>query len=302
MDQHSALSYKHKIEEFRYIPKKQREIIASIIEDRGSELLLSKAVDDYVYGTTRSLDIGDYFGSMNKKALWEHAVNRNGDYFDITEIEDIDPSNNLPRFLSFRKATMFMDHKSQSLDNAIGYVFDAVLFKDKYNDMHVTTLFGIDKKLAPKVARNLETHPTRVPVSMGCTIGHSTCTACGKDIYTEQDMCNCLKQSRNNRVISKSGTAIKVAELLRKIAFYELSVVGSPACPTAYVIDAISEIIPGRLLKVASSEKMELNPFMIVNTLHTRIKNASSIEEKQRLARQMDQIIYKLESLLNTRF
>lgn len=301
MNEHSSLIYKHKIEDFKYIPKSQREIIASVIEDRQKETYLSATVNDYIYGTTRSLDVGDYFGSVNKKAIWEHAVNRNGDYFDITEIESMEPSLKLPRYLTFRSATMFMDHKSQSLDNAIGYVFDAVFIKDKYDDMHVTTLFGIDKKLAPKVARNLETHHTRVPVSMGCTIGHSTCTVCGKDIYTEKDLCSCLEKSRNNRIIGRNGVTVKVAEILRQPSFYELSVVGSPACPTAYVIDAISEIIPGRLLKVASSEKMDITPFMIVNTLYSRIKSASTIEEKQRLSRQMDQIVYKLESLLNTR-
>lgn len=299
MDNHTDVAYKHKIQEFRTIPNKQREIIASIIEDRQKETYLSKAVNDYVYGTTRSLDAGDFYGTLDKKALWEHAVNRNADYFDITELEDIEPTIQLPRFMTFRSATMFMDHKSQSLDNAIGYVFDAVLIKDKYADMHVTTLFGIDKKLAPKIARHLEQFPTRVPVSMGCTIGHSVCTACGKEIYNEKDVCKCLEHSRGSRIIGRNGVTTKVAEFLKKVAFYELSVVGSPACPTAYVIDAISEIIPGRLLKVASSTGMDMTPFMIINTLYSRIKSASSIEEKQRLSRQMDQIIYKLESLLN---
>lgn len=281
-----------RLREFKEFDKKEREKIAHFVESSDDDLILSKMVDGYVYGTTRALDFGDYFGSTDKAAKWEHAVNKNSDYFDITEMEELNPEKHIPRYMSFRTAAMYKDHQSQSLANSIGLIFDAYIIKDKYDDMHVTTLFGIDKEKEPTIARLLTKYPDRVPVSMGCSIKYSFCTVCGHEVKTNNDQCDHLRYARGGRRDGK-----KVAEFLKGVDFYELSVVNTPACPTAYVIDAISEIVPGRLLKVASELDEGMAIAQVMSSVHRMIKNAKTIEEKRRLSIDLDRLYHKLEQL-----
>ncbi len=278
-------------QEFKEFSSKDKEKIAGLIDSQKDQMILSKAVEDFIYATTRALDVGDYYGNIQKSALWEHAINKNHDYFDITELEDINIDKNIPRYLSFRTAGMYKNHESDKIENAIGLVFDSVLLKNPYDDMHVTALFGIDSIKAPKIARDLVKYPTRVPVSMGCSITHSVCTTCGKEILKEADVCECLKYSRGRR---KNGK--KVAELLRGVDFFELSVVTSPAAIKAYVIDAISDLIPGRLLKVADENGSYAKE--VANIVYGMIERAQTSQEKRRLSEQFDKIISNLEDLV----
>ena len=286
------LSTKYRIKHFKEFGKKDKDKIASLVEASSNTMIISKAADDYVYATTRAVDAGDYFNSCKKSGNWEHAVNKNNDYFDVTELDEIHPDKDINRYLTFRTAGMYKNHESDRIENSIGLVFDSVFLKDDYEDMHVTALFGVDKKKAPTIARDLDKYPKRVPVSMGCSITHSICTACGTDVLRETDMCECLKYSRGRRRNGK-----KVAELLKGVDFFELSVVSSPAAPKAYVIDAISSLIPGRLLKVAV-ENNEYNTLELMKNVYGMIESATSIEEKHRLNFQFDKLLNKLEGLM----
>lgn len=278
---------------FKELTNRDKEIIASAIDSRSNDMILSQIVEDYVYGTTRALDYGDYFNTQKKGGYWEHAINRNDDYFDITELTSLDPHFNIPRYLTFRTAGMYKNHESDKVENSIGLVFDAVLIDKDYKDMHVTTLFGIDKKKAPSIARDLEKNATRVAVSMGCNIAYATCTACGKDIKTEKDICSCLAYNRGSR---KNGK--KVAEFLRSPSFFELSVVNVPAAVKAYVIDVLKSIVPGRLLKIASAEGTTYNNLQVMATVYDMIKQAKTPQEKARLASKLDELIVGLEKSL----
>lgn len=278
---------------FKDFDKPERDKIAEAVDSKHAELLLSPIVDGYVYGTNIALLAGDYFGSMDKKALWEHAVNKNADYFDITELEDNHPEKNIPRYLTFRSAAMYKDHQSQSLENAIGLIFDSILIKEPYDQMRVVNLFGIDSTKAPGIARILKTYPTRVATSMGCSIKHSICTICGHQVKKEADYCDCLRFTRGGR---KNGK--KVAEILKGVEFYEDSVVTAPACAPAMVLDAISEIVPGRLLKVASAMSDTYAYSQIMTTVYEMIKNANTLSEKKRLANNLDILIERLEKIV----
>jgi hypothetical protein len=278
--------------QFKEFNSKDKEKIASLIDYKKDEMILSRAVEDYIYATTRALDAGDYFNTAQKSGLWEQAVNRNHDYFDMTELDEIHPDKKIARYLTFRTAGMYKNHESDKIENSIGLVFDSVFIKEPYDDMHVTTLFGIDTIKAPNITRDLVKYPTRVPVSMGCSITHSMCTSCGKNVFTEADICECLKYARGRR---KNGR--KVAELLRGVDFFELSVVSSPAAPKAYVIDAVSDLIPGRLLKVAGDSN-NYNILEIMSGIYDMIKMASTPEEKRRLSLHLDNAISKLESFV----
>ncbi len=275
-----------------------KDKIAEIIETKCKEHWLAPTVSGFVYGTTRALDFGDYWGTLGKqfgnhKSDWEWAVNRNADLFNYDEITELDDGG-LPRYLSFRNAAMHVNHNSQDPQLAIGLVFDATLITDKYGDTNVAILFGIDRMKAANIARTLETYPTRVFTSMGCAIKSSMCTVCGTEIKKDSDFCNCLRYHRGMRLKGK-----RVAELLKKMAFYEQSVVTTPACPNARVLDAVAEILPGRILKVAAEEIENADVvFKIMSNVYYSIRSASNVHEKKRLANQLDALIAKLESMI----
>ncbi|MFA5154789.1 MAG: hypothetical protein WC554_19745 [Clostridia bacterium] len=278
---------------FTEFNKKQKEHIAALIDENKNEFYIAPTVESFVYATTRALDFGDFHGTLNKRALWEHAVNKNADLFNYDELIEEHPSRKIARYLTFRTAGIFLNHNSSNPEAAIGLAFDSTIIMEPYEDMHVVLLFGIDKQKSPGVARTLQTYPTRIGTSMGCSIKSSVCTACGQEIFKDSDFCSCLKSHRGNRVKGK-----KAAELLRGIEFYEQSVVTSPACDTAYVIDSISELIPGRLLKVAAEDTNVQILCRVMGTIHNQIKEARTIQDKKRLLNQFDSILAKLEGMI----
>jgi hypothetical protein len=282
------------------LTKNTQDKIAEVIEINHKEHWLAPTLSGFVYGTCRALDFGDYWGTMGKnifkngKSDWEFAVNKNADLFNYDEIMEHDDKNR-PRYLSFRDAAMFVNHNSHDPQLAIGLVFDATPIMDKYGDTNIVILFGIDRMKSSTIARTLETYPTRLYTSMGCSIKSSMCTVCGKQILKDADFCECLKHHRGNRIKGR-----RAAELLQKMAFYEQSIVTTPACSNAAVLDAISEMIPGRILKVASEMSEEENFVLrIMANIHQSIKSANSVQEKKRLANQLDALIHKLETMID---
>ena len=288
-----SIGYVKEYKQFKEFSSKDKDKLAAIIEKNNDDLYLSKAVEGFIYATTRALDFGDYHGTLNKKALWEHAVNKNADLFNYDELMDIHPTQKIERYLTFRSAGIFLNHNSKDPEGAIGLAFDSTMVTEPYDDMHVVLLFGIDKIKSPNIARTLQTYPTRVGTSMGCSIYSSVCTACGKEIRNDSDFCECLKNHRGSRYKGKLSS-----ELLHIKEFYEQSVVTVPACSNAYVIDAISEILPGRMLKVASELPEAESKLRIISSLYDAIKQATTIQDKKRLSNQMDSVIAKLEKVL----
>jgi hypothetical protein len=281
-----------KFEQFTEFDKKKQAKIAEIVEMNSKEHYLSPIVEGYIYCTARALDFGDYHGTLNKKAMWEHAVNKNSDYFNYDELMEENPDHHCKNYLTFRKAGIFINHNSQDPEAAIGLAFDSTMITDPYEDMHMVLLLGVDKIKSPNIARTLQTYPTHLGTSMGCSIKSSVCTVCGTEIKKDTDFCDCLKHHRGGRV-----RGIKVAELLKGISFYEQSFVQTPAAPMSYIIDAVSDLIPGRLLKVAmENESEETNTTMrIMGSIYNAIKEAKTNQEKKVLSNQLDSLIAKLE-------
>jgi len=283
--------YNSNFVEYKSFNSTERDKISGIIESRSNETLLSPAIEDYVYATNRALDFGDYYGVLDKRAIWEHAINKNADYFDYTELIKPDESGR-ESYLSFRDAAVFVNHQSKNPDLAIGFVFDSYMITEPYEDMHLTNLIGVDKKLAPGIARALATHHNRIKTSIGCTIKSSMCTVCGAEIPVQASMCKHVKNQRGQRVNGRVAS-----ELLRGIRFVEDSIVTTPACPSAVVIDAVAELIPGRLLKIAKETREGEAIIYIMNNIYSAIKSASTLKEKERLSINFDKMISRLESL-----
>lgn len=277
---------KQQFKEFKEFTRQDKEKIASVVETKSKEFLISPLVDSFVYASSRALDYGDYYGTDDARAMWAGAVNRNGDYFDTTVIHEIIPERKIARWETFKKCGVYTDHNSKCAENSIGVILDAWDVRDNYEDQHITLLLGIDKTKAPRIARSLETNPECTATSMGCTILGSFCTACG-----EPD-CAHLKYMRNGVVSGK-----KVAEFLQGAEFFEDSVVSTPACHTAYVIDALTSIIPGRLLKIASQSNDSMVTLQIMKSIYDSIKTASTNVEKNRLSENFDKLLAKLDGL-----
>lgn len=278
---------------FAEFNKKEKDKIAEVIEKQSKEFYLAPAVESFIYVLSRALDFGDYHGTLNKKASWEHAVNKNADLFNYDQLISIEPNAGYERYLTFRTAGIFLNHQSSNPEAAIGLAFDSTLIMEPYEDMYVALLLGVDKQKSPGIARTLATYPTRLGMSMGCSIKSSICTACGKEIKKDSDFCKCLKNHRGGRLNGK-----KVAELLIDPFFYEESFVVSPAAPKSFVIDAITDLIPGRMLKVAAEDTNMQTVINVMNTVYLNIRNASTVQEKKRLSNQLDSLLWKLESLV----
>ena len=280
---------KQEYKEFKEFSSRDKEKIAAIVESKSNEFMISPVVDSFVYASNRAVDYGDYYGVDDSRAMWSHAVNRNADFFDTTVMHEIIPGRKIARWESFRNCGVFTDHNSKSAENSIGVILDAFDVRTNYEDQHITLLLGIDKTKAPRIARSLETHPTAVASSMGCTIQLGTCTVCG------ESGCTHLKYMRNGVVSGK-----KVAEFLHGIEFFEDSIVSTPACHTAYVVDALSGLVPGRTLKIASQSDDTMVTLQIMKSIYDSIKTASTIAEKNRLSENLDKLLAKLNALAET--
>jgi len=289
--------------EFKEFNRKDKDKIAETIERKTATTFLSPIVEDYIYYTNRALDYGDFDNWLpkghNKKGKWEKATNKNADLFTASEINDMIEDENIKRYETFRKALLYENHKSSDPSLSIGVIFDVydISKVEDEDELHLTLLSGLDTKRAPSIARSLKSYPERVATSMGCKIKQSYCTVCGQVVKTDADLCTHLRYHRNARVKGR-----KAAEVLQGMVFVEDSIVTTPACNSAYVLDAVKDlagIFKGepRLLRVASSSIKGNEIAYIMANIYGRIKNASTINEKKRLSNWLDLLIHRLESI-----
>ena len=266
---HSPFSFK----EFKEFGKTEKEKIAASLETRYAETLLSPIVENYVYGTTIALSFGDKHGQLDKKSLYEHAINKNADYFDYKELmEEYEPEagKKLARYESYKSALVYKNHESNDVNNSIGFVLDSVLVTEPYDDMRAVILFNVDKLRAPAIARMLQTYPTKVATSMGTKISHSECLVCGQKVYKEADLCDHLK---NHKLEYING--VQCCEVLRNCVFAEISCVVSPADPVALLKNILADTSHnGKIRKVACSSEV-----ILIENIYKKVMNGK-ISEK----------------------
>lgn len=217
---------------------------------------ISQALPDYLYVVFR--------------ALTANVANMNADQFDTEELERFDHQRNCQVFQTFNGRSIFTNHQADKVENSIGVIFDSHFDKTANNDQFVEIVFGIDRKKAEDIARGVETKRLRSG-SMGCSITHSLCSVCGKEIRTEQDFCSHLK---NYRGMDLNGT--RVAERLRGVAFNEYSIVTVGADPKAKLRYLVSSIIDYKRLPKAAAES---DIFDLMRIIATEVKNASPSEK-----------------------
>jgi hypothetical protein len=295
MATHGNTSYE--IKQVELSPTQKRKY-SDNLEKHADNHIIARQLDEFVFATARAVDVGDYYASVGSKPSWEHCVNANGDYFDYTEIMDLHPIKNVPRYKTFANRGFYRNHQSDKIENAIGFVFDSVLNVLDSNNIIISCLIGVDKHKAPDVARTLLTYPDKQGVSMGCTIKHSICTVC--EHSTEYGTkCEHLTRYTNRR---DPKTGILTAEMVKGVDFFELSGVTNPAFAFSYVLDVIKDWVPGTMLRVAQETKNQklFNMISVFAHINKRLASADK-SEKLVFNAKLDQIIFELENAYGLR-
>lgn len=269
-----------------------RNKFADSIEKNANNYILARHLDEFVFATARSVDVGDYYGKLGTPN-WEHCVNANGDYFDYTEIMDIHPKKKVAVYKTFVNRGFYRNHQSDKVENAIGLVFDSVFNTIDKDTRIISCLIGVDSRKAPDVARTLRTYPSSQGVSMGCTIKHSLCTNCGHSTETGTK-CDCLRHYANRRHPSSKRL---VAEMVKGVDFFELSAVTNPAFAFSYILDVIKEWVPGTVLRVASESKNSdlVGILEVFSAIKRRLKTADYVD-KLILSAKLDTVVMDLRN------
>jgi len=227
--------------------------------------------------------------------------NCNSDGFPYGEFLNFEPGYG---YQSFVGKHAFVEHQSDDITKSIGSLlgsylnrFDTSKYGREWNDLtseeridilnnrkseedgSIEVLMGIDSKLAPAIARMVETDSS-VGCSMGTNIIYSTCSVCGNEARFESEYCGHIAFSKGNTIlvpanqirnllkegklrpewlkwvlkreadqkevlhgkISRMVTAT-VFEINYGLSFFELSVVANPAYIRGYKLEKIASLL-----------------------------------------------------------
>ena len=260
--------------------------LSTLADDRNIKKVV-KYNPDFVYARFKAIG-----------CLEVDGPNANADGFSYGEFLD---SRANYGYKSFIGKHAFVEHASDSINNSIGDLYHSYLNRfdtskygskdwhdlqdeergwilanrNAYEDGSIEVLMAVDRQLAPKIARMLETgSPTGC--SMGTNIDYSECTVCGNRAYVEEQYCPHIKFSKGQNVLVpasqitdlvKKGvlkvewlpwvlsraediSAVKTAsrkmvyakafETNYGLSFFELSVVANPAFTRGYKLEKIA--------------------------------------------------------------
>lgn len=153
---------------------------------------------DYLYLWIRIVSSGESYGP-----------NKNGDYFPDEEL--------VGNYQTFNEANVFKNHENKQIEKAIGKIF-AIRWDPI---MRCVEIFkGIDKKLAPEIARGfLKGYMT--DVSMGCKVPYTICSVCGNKARKASEFCDHIRHHRMEFL----GNGERVFEINYEPKFHDSSVV-----------------------------------------------------------------------------
>lgn len=174
-------------------------------------------IDDknFIYVRARAVSSGEYYGA-----------NGNGDYFPEQELKD--------NYKTFIRRGVYVDHKSDSVENAVGIILDAKYWDDP-DTKYVECLMAIDAShpIATKIANGIVNS-----VSMGAIVDRCECNQCHKIATSENEYCEHLRSYMGREYNGK-----KVYAINRGVNFYELSCVGTPADKDAHILEKVAELV-----------------------------------------------------------
>jgi hypothetical protein len=209
---------------------------------------------EFLYFVAKAIAAGDE-GPIDKNGHREPNYNGNADFFPKKEIESA--------YQTFIGKGIYLDHNASSVMYSVGKIIDAFPTVDPDNgEWSISCLAKIDQKLHPEIARKVSTGELNT-VSMGCSCGESKCSVCGTILRTDDDpKCEHLSPGKLMHDFTAEidlpeygihkGESVKSFAINSEINFNELSLVGVPAWPRAFVTTILSN------LKNAISKKASL--------------------------------------------
>ena len=312
--------------------------VAAAILNEDSDVKVRKIVKynpDFVYARFKAIG-----------AIEVDGPNANADAFPYGEFLDNRPNYG---YQSFIGKHAFVEHASDNINNSIGDLYHSylnrfntskfgnkewpVLLDDErahvlanrepHEDGSIDVLMAVDRKLAPKIARMVETDSSQ-GCSMGTNIDYSECTVCGNRAYTEEKYCPHIRYSKGQYVLVpaqqladlvKKGSlrpewlpwilqrpedvkAVKTAsrkmvyarafELNYGLSFFDLSLVANPAFTRGYKLEKVAAMYKPSaqlmpLIRIADNPVETL--FKVSDGYFTDMMNSRGEEEKLLLQR-----------------
>ena len=157
-------------------------------------------------------------------ALHANEPNENADAFSDSELTRFDPALGMMVYESFRLKPHFIEHKSDDITAARGFILDAHYADDDPNDKFVELVIAVDKTKDPAYAQAVESGKIRT-FSMGCTASATKCAICNNVAVSPLDFCDHVRGKFNTREIEGK----RVFEWCLGVVFDEISAVADPA-------------------------------------------------------------------------
>lgn len=239
---------------------------------------------EFLYFVAKAIAAGDE-GPVIKNGSREYNYNGNGDYFPKKEIESA--------YQTFIGKGIYLDHNASSVMYSVGKIIDAFPTIDPDNkEWSISCLAKIDRKLHPEIARKVETGELNT-VSMGCSCGESKCSVCGTILRTDDDpKCEHLSPGKLMHEFEAEidipeygihkGQTVKSFAINSQINFNELSLVGVPAWPRAFVTTILSNLKDSISKKASLTKEEQLDLVAqfdnLVNTLDANTKEQVKAE------------------------
>lgn len=195
----------------------RKQVVAAQIKQDPSAIETTAKFDlddnSFVYVRVRAVSAGE-----------QNGPNGNGDYFPEAELRE--------NYKTFIRRGVYLDHKSDSVENAVGIILDAKYW-DVVGTNYVELLMAIDKSMsiADKIAKGYATD-----VSMGAIVERCACSLCNKEATNVDEYCDHLAN-----YMGKEYNGRKIYAVNHGVNFYEESFVNVGADKDAKVLGIIAE-------------------------------------------------------------
>nr|DAP92455.1 MAG TPA: protein of unknown function (DUF3449) [Caudoviricetes sp.] len=178
-------------------------------------------------------------------------INQNYDAWPSEELRD--------NYETFIGDPVFVNHKNEDPERTRGIVLDAKYVEDEVlEDKYILLLIEVDGEAFPNLAHEIVTGGID-SVSMGADIEYSTCSICGNEAVTQEDLCMHVERYKGC-YLQDGGEEKLVYEICHGVEFFEISFVFDPADETALfekVKDARTSSLPSESFEVGEVEDPE---------------------------------------------
>lgn len=186
-------------------------------------------------------------------------INQNYDAWPSEELRD--------NYETFIGDPVFVNHKNEDPERTRGIVLDAKYVEDEVlEDKYILLLIEVDGEAFPNLAHEIVTGGID-SVSMGADIEYSTCSICGNEAVTQEDLCMHVERYKGCYLQDDDGEKL-VYEICHGVEFFEISFVFDPADETALfekVKDARTPSLPSESFGVGEVEDPEESVLIAVS-------------------------------------